>query len=97
MIRGNPHTPGLPPLLPTMTPRRTHANGLPWLLWFEDRRWSCEGCGGAGRVPEFTGVPPFAYWLGNLKREHAGCGVPPPDQLADGQVGDPLNGGRVER
>ena len=79
-----------------MHPSRTHANGVPWLIWTEGR-WECEECGRSGQLPEFDGVAVFARSLGDLKRYHAACrpgGVGP---RPGGAIGDPLNWDRIER
>ena len=51
------------------------SNGVPWLIWLGRTGWRCEGCGERGTLPPFRGVREFARALGDLKREHAGCGT----------------------
>jgi hypothetical protein len=78
-----------------MMPNRMHANGVPWLIWVRDSTWECRGCGGSGRQPHFTVTLEFARWVGDLKREHAGCGEHA--LVPDGSIGDPLNRERWDR
>lgn len=76
-----------------MIPRQMPANGIPRLLWIADHAWTCTGCGESGLQPPYRNVRARARWAGDLKREHAGCGLP----LALGEVGHPLNPDRQER
>lgn len=77
-----------------MTPPRSPANGVPWLVWLAGRAWECLGCGATGTQPDPAGAVSLARWAGDTKRAHAGCG--PPVVLSEGEVGHPLNPDRAE-
>jgi hypothetical protein len=78
-----------------MVPRMSHANGVPWLIWFGTHSWECRRCKAKGSQPRFDDVSSFARWAGDLKREHAPCGDA--IVLRPGEVGHPLNPDRAER
>jgi hypothetical protein len=80
-----------------MIPLRLPANGVPWLYWLHDGHWECRGCGASGRQPPYLAVGPFARWLGDMKRAHAGCSPGVCTRRGEGGVGDPLNPDRAER
>jgi hypothetical protein len=75
-----------------MNVRRIAANGVPWLVWFEDDTWRCEACGASGRQPPYRDVASFARWLGDTKRAHVAC-----SSGREAAFGDPLNHGRAEQ
>ena len=58
-----------------MSTPRIPANGVPWLYWIGGTSWKCQGCGEAGRQPQFNNAGDLARWLTQIKTEHATCGT----------------------